>query len=83
MVAARFADPIVSLQPYQFARDRDEDEDLEEEPFDPKKPPEPPNTLDFFEWQRSISELIEWSLDYAAYQRKGPQLVETDDDETR
>ena len=22
MVAARFADPIVSLQPYQFARDR-------------------------------------------------------------
>ena len=62
---------------------RDEDEDLEEEPFDPKKPPEPPDTLDFFEWQRSISELIEWSLDYAAYQRKGPQLVETDDDETR
>jgi hypothetical protein len=59
---------------------RDEDEDLEEEPFDPKKPPEPPDTLDLFEWQHSISKLIEWSLDYAAYQRNRPQLVETDDE---
>jgi len=25
--------------------------------------------------------LIEWSLDYAAYQRNRPQLVESDDDE--
>jgi len=59
---------------------RDDDEDIEEEPFDPKKPPEPPDTLDFFEWQRSISKLIEWLLDYAAYQRNRPQLVETDDE---
>jgi hypothetical protein len=60
-------------------RDDDEDEDIEEEPFDPQKPPEPPDTLNFFEWQRSISKLIEWSLDYAAYQRTRPQLVEDDD----
>jgi hypothetical protein len=51
------------------------DEDIEEEPFDPKKPPEPPDTLNFFEWQRSIFKLIEWSLDYAAYPRNRPQLV--------
>src|SRR5215468_8204544 len=58
---------------------RSDDEEFDEEPFDPKKPPEPPDTLNFFEWQRSISKLIEWSLDYAAYQRNRPQLVETDD----
>jgi hypothetical protein len=40
---------------------RDDDEDIEEEPFDPKKPPEPPDKLDFFEWQRTIGKLTEWS----------------------
>ena len=37
---------------------RSDDEEFDEEPFDPKKPPEPPDTLNFFEWQRSISRLI-------------------------
>jgi len=58
---------------------RDDDENIEEGPFDPKKPPEAPDTLNFFDWQRSISKLIEWSLHYAAYQRNRPQLVENDD----
>ena len=49
---------------------RDDDEDIEEEPFDPKKPPEPRDTLNIFEWQRSISKLIERFVDYAAYQRR-------------
>src|SRR5215472_16116533 len=38
---------------------RDDDEDIEEEPFDPNKPPEPPDTLDRFEWQRVIGKLTE------------------------
>lgn len=61
---------------------RDEGKDLEEEPFDPKKPPEPPNTLDFFEWQRAIGKLTEWALKSAEYHRNRPHLVESDDDET-
>ena len=60
---------------------RNDDEDIEEEPFDPQNPPEPPDTLNFFEWHRSISRLIRWSLDYAAYQHGRPQLVDTDSDD--
>ena len=44
---------------------RDDDEDIEEEPFDPNKPPEPPDTLDFFDWQRSIGKLIECLMGFA------------------
>jgi hypothetical protein len=61
-------------------RVRDDDEDIDEEPFDPKKPPEPPDTLDFFDWQRSIGKLIEWSLKSVDYHRSRPHLVETDEE---
>ena len=60
---------------------RDDDEDIEEEPFDLNKPPEPPDTLDFFEWQRSISKLTEWALKSVEYHRNRPHLVESDGDE--
>jgi hypothetical protein len=60
---------------------RSDDEEFEEEPFDPKKPPEPPDTLNLFAWQRIISEPIEWSMAYVAYQHNRPQLVETDADD--
>ena len=59
---------------------RPDDEEFDEEPFDPKKPPEPPDTLDFFEWQRAICKLTEWALKSAEYHRKRPHLVESDDD---
>jgi hypothetical protein len=65
---------------WTMPRVKDDDKDVEDEPIDPEKPPQPPDTLEFFEWQRSISKLIEWSLNYTAHQRHRPQLVETEDE---
>jgi len=62
---------------------RSEEDDLEEEPFDPNKPPEPPETLNLFEWQRATGKLIEWALKSAEYYRNRPHLVERDDEDTR
>src|SRR5215469_4290435 len=62
---------------------RSEDDELEEEPFDPNNPPEPPETLNFFEWQRATGKLIEWALKSVEYHRNRPHLVESDDEDTR
>ncbi len=60
---------------------RSDDEDgFDDAPFDPKKPPELPETLDFFELQRSVSNLIEWGLESAKYERSKPRLVKSEDD---
>jgi hypothetical protein len=60
------------------ARSDDEDEDKS---FDPEKPPpEPPETLDFFESQLYTSKLIQWAFEASKRERSRPHLVEGDDD---
>jgi hypothetical protein len=52
-----------------------------DEPFDPDKPPpEPPEILDFFESQRYMSKLIQWSLEASSRERSRPHLVEEEDE---
>ncbi len=60
---------------------RSDDEDrFDDASFDPEKPPELPETLDFFELQRYVSKLTEWGFESAKYERSKPRLVESDDD---
>jgi len=58
------------------------DDDDEDEPFDPDKPPtNPPEILDVFENQRYISKLLQWGLEASKRERSRPHLVARDDDD--
>src|SRR6516164_10176971 len=59
-----------------------EDDDSDSAPFDPDRaPPDPAETLDIFEHQRYISQLIQRRLEASERRRSRPPLVERDDDE--
>lgn len=60
---------------------RSEGDDGFEEPFDPDKPPEIPDSLDLLEIQRSISKTIAWALEAGKHERSKPHLVEPEDDD--
>jgi hypothetical protein len=40
-------------------------------PFDPERPPEPPETLDFFEVQCFVSKLTEWAFESVKHAKIG------------
>lgn len=58
----------------------DDDDEFDVAAFDHETPPEPPETVDFFEIQRYVSMLIEWGFESSKYERSKPRLAESDDD---